>query len=302
MSGKMTHAAFVFLLGASLGARAQEADDPWHIRGDNGETVKVLPPPAALKAKELHNQPTDAPPTGLAVYPASYGSGDLTYRGGNIVKNAGVFSIFYNSTIGASISSGINTFVNTFGSTPDYSIVTQYTGANGSIASTFSNAGQLVDNAGSPSRISDSQIQNYIAGLMKAGRVPVSTSNVYGVYLPNGTRSTMQGGSSCSSYCGYHNHFLYNGQEIKYAVYPYPSCTGCSLSGKSALDMLTIITSHEIREAVTDPMEGGVSTWRDASGYEADDKCAWHNLYTLSNGQWVQPEYSNQHHGCVVYP
>jgi hypothetical protein len=29
-------------------------------------------------------------------------------------------------------------------------------------------------------------------------------------------------------------------------------------------------------------------------GYEADDKCAWHNLYPMTNGGfWVQPEYSN---------
>ena len=71
MSKKLAYAGLVFLLGTALTAGAQQGDDPWHIKGDDGETVKVLPPPAALKAKELHNQPTDAPPTGLSVYPAS---------------------------------------------------------------------------------------------------------------------------------------------------------------------------------------------------------------------------------------
>ena len=53
----------------------------------------------------------------------------------------------------------------------------------------------------------------------------------------------------------------------------------------------------EIREAVTDP---DLSTWYDASGYEADDKCAWHNLYRTTNGGFVvQPEYSN---GGGAYP
>ncbi len=58
--------------------------------------------------------------------------------------------------------------------------------------------------------------------------------------------------------------------------------------------MLTIVTSHEIREAVTDP---DLDAWYDAAGYEADDKCAWHNLYQIHgisrSGFWVQPEYSN---------
>jgi hypothetical protein len=104
----------------------------------------------------------------------------------------------------------------------------------------------------------------------------------------------LSGGTSCSSFCGYHSHYSYGGTQIKYAVFPYPNCAGCSLSGKSVADMLTIVTSHEVREAVTDPADNGVYAWYDSAGYEADDKCAWHNLYQMSNGGfWVQPEYSN---------
>ncbi len=79
--------------------------------------------------------------------------------------------------------------------------------------------------------------------------------------------------------------------DIKYAVFPYTNCRACSLPGKAVADMLTIVSSHEIREAVTDP---DLNAWYDAAGYEADDKCAWHYLYkTTLGGFWVQPEYSN---------
>jgi hypothetical protein len=92
----------------------------------------------------------------------------------------------------------------------------------------------------------------------------------------------------------YHSHFSYNGVSIKYASFPYLNCNGCSLAGKSVADMLTIVTSHEIREAVTDPGDSSINAWYDAAGYEADDKCAWHNLYQMTiGGFWVQPEYSN---------
>jgi len=40
---------------------------------------------------------------------------------------------------------------------------------------------------------------------------------------------------------------------------------------------------------LTDPVN---AWWETASGYEADDKCAWHNLYRI-NGYLVQPEFSN---------
>jgi hypothetical protein len=92
--------------------------------------------------------------------------------------------------------------------------------------------------------------------------------------------------------------------DIRYAVFPYLNCNACSLSGLSVADMMTIVASHEIREAVTDPQ---LNAWYDSSGYEADDKCAWHHLYQMADGGfWVQPEYSNGDGniypgaGCVV--
>ena len=74
-------------------------------------------------------------------------------------------------------------------------------------------------------------------------------------------------------------------------MFPYLDCNACKLSGLTVADMITIVGSHEIREAVTDPM---LNAWYDNSGYEADDKCAWHNLYRTANGGFVvQPEFSN---------
>ena len=119
----------------------------------------------------------------------------------------------------------------------------------------------------------------------------VSTNVIYGVYFPAGMKVTLQGGTSCRSFCGYHGNFNYNGHDIKYASFPYLNCSACMLSGLSVADMMTIVTSHEIREAVTDP---DLNAWFDGAGYEADDKCAWHNLYQTATGSfWVQPEFSN---------
>jgi len=299
---RIAYGGVVLLCAASLSARAEDNEanaHGWRIKGDRGETVKVLPSPAKVPSAAGH--PVDAPITGLTVYSASYGSGNLIDHGGLEIANAGFYQIYYDSSIPASITTGINGFIGVFGGgIPDYTIIRQY-GSHAPIAATLTNAGALFDTKGVPSTISDSQIQSYLAGLFNVGRVAANARTIYGVYLPPGTTSTIGSSASCTSYCGYHSVFTYGSLQIKYAVFPYLTCSGCSLSGKSVLDMLTIVTSHEIREAVTDPGDSGKNAWYDRRGYEADDKCAWHHLYTVG-GYWVQPEYSNANKGCVVYP
>jgi hypothetical protein len=299
--------AAVFLGFVAIARIGAQDSDPFHDHGDRGETIHVLPTPAALHNPQF-SQPTDAPvQSGTAVYPPSFGSGDVLDHGGPEMSNAQFRAIYWNASVANStatslgystISSQINGFVSSFpaGSnwsnspTDDYTIIQQY-GSNNSIAPTLPNLGFRVDTKATTSRIRDSAIQSYLAGLFNSGLEAPSGDILYGVYFPHGMRVSLQGGSSCTSFCGYHSHFLYNGTAIKYAVFPYTDCAGCSITGKSVADILTIVTSHEIREAVSDSLG---TAWYDAVGYEADDKCAWHNLYQMTaGGFWVQPEYSN---------
>jgi hypothetical protein len=289
-------------------AGAQHPHHPFIDHSDTGEVIHVLPAPAALHSPR-DTGPTDAPVVnGTQVYAASYGSGTLTDHGGPEMSNAAFRAIYWNASVadstavtpnlGPTIKDQINGFVNAFSngmqwsgaSTDDYTIVQQY-GSRNAISATLPNLGYRIDTQATKSRISDTGIQSYLASLFNAGLETPSASTLYGVYFPAGMRINLQGGSSCSSFCGYHSHFTYNGQLIKYAVFPYTNCAACSIAGKSVADILPIVTSHEIREAVTDSLG---TAWYDGAGYEADDKCAWHNLYQMSQGgYWVQPEYSN---------
>jgi hypothetical protein len=282
----------------------QGGGNPFVDHSDTGETVHVLPAPASIHSPH-DTQPTDAPThRGVSVFPASYGSGNLTNHGGHEIPMAGFFAIYWNSTVAnsagsqgsANLRTEVQNFVGTFSNSPDYSIITQY-GATDQISPILAWAGDLVDSRSTQSSFSDSKVKSYIASLFTSGLVAPDSHTIYGVYFPSGMKITLQGGTSCSAFCGYHGHFAYNGQDIKYAVFPYTDCRACSLPGKAVADILTIVTSHELREAVTDP---DLNAWFDAAGYEADDKCAWHNLYKLSGTFWVQPEYSNKDGGCVV--
>jgi hypothetical protein len=291
-------------IAAGTGAvRAQRGDNPFIDHSDTGETIHVLPAPASIRSPH-DTQPTDAP-RGFTTYPASYGSGNLNNHGGHEIPMAGFFAIYWNPAVansaGSQGSSTLQTqvynFVSAFSNRNDYTIITQYS-ANDTISPILAWAGDYVDSRATQSSFSDSKVRSYIASLFDSGVVTADANTVFGVYFPSGMKITTQGGTSCSAFCGYHGHFGYNGQDIKYAVFPYTNCRACSLPGKAVADILTIVTSHEIREAVTDP---DLNAWYDSVGYEADDKCAWHNLYQTATGHyWVQPEYSNADRGCVV--
>jgi hypothetical protein len=308
--------SLAMVLGQGQSPNAASGDPFWD-HGDRGELIHVLPPHANIRAQH-DTQPVNAPPSNEAsVYPASYGKGNLVNHGGPQIGHAAFVAIYWNGQVANStqtsahgtIAGHIAAFVASFSSATnysdssndDYTIIQQYS-AHDTISSLLP-SDTLVDTQASKSVIRDRDIQSYLSGLFQSGRLNASTSTLYGIYFPPGMNVSLQG-MSCSSFCGYHSYMNYRGANIKYAVFPYLDCPACSLSGKTVADMLTIVTSHEIREAVTDPL---LNAWFDGSGYEADDKCAWHNLYQTNNGGfWVQPEYSNgagttfPGPGCVV--
>jgi len=309
------------LLASPRGA-ASQGRNPFVDRSDTGEIVHVLPTPASVHSPR-DTGPTMAPLSSQpTVYPGSYGTGLLVNHGGPVMTNAGFWALYWNGSVATSTQTSINqstgtkyatlreqmdAFLVSFGNdapyskapTDDFSIVQQY---GASLTSTVHYFGYKVASERTKSSISDAGIRSFIAAQLGNPTMSVSTNIIYGVFLPAGMKVTM-GGASCSTFCGYHGHFNYGGLDIRYAVFPYLDCNACKLSTMSVADMITIVTSHEIREAVTDPQ---LNAWYDDTGYEADDKCAWHNLYRMAEGGFaVQPEFSNgggnyPGPGCVV--
>lgn len=303
---------------------ASQGKSPFIDHSDTGETVHVLPTPASIRSPRDTGATMAPAGSEAAVYGASYGSGLLLNHGGPVMSNAGFWALYWNSSVAnstqtslvqgtstkyASLREQMDAFITSFGNDPtyssqavgdDFSIVQQY---GAPISSTVQKWGAYVASERAKPSISDSGIRNFVASLFNSGAVNVSTNIIYGVYLPAGMKVTMSGGASCSTFCGYHGHFNYGGFDIRYAVFPYLDCNACKLSNLTVADMMTIVVSHEIREAVTDPQ---LNAWYDSSGYEADDKCAWHNLYRMAEGGFVvQPEFSNgggsyPGPGCVV--
>jgi hypothetical protein len=144
--------------------------------------------------------------------------------------------------------------------------------------------------------VTDTAVQQALQGWINAGTVAATTPNtLYFVFLPPNVTSVDQAlNQSCVAQCGYH-YFTGN---VYYAVVPYESCASCLLPS-GLLDTYTVVCSHEMAEAITDPT---VTGWLDPNqGSELGDLCAGNNLQTTRVGNYlIQQQWSNSRCGCAL--
>ncbi len=138
-------------------------------------------------------------------------------------------------------------------------------------------------------------MQNLLANAIAAGKLPKPDGSLlFVMFLPDGVQVQLGSDASCTTFCGYHSSFSIGTDNVYYAILPFPSCSGC-LGGLSAIDSLTALTSHEIDEAITDPVPG--SGWYDDQNGEIGDICAW--TFRQDGGFNVQKEWSNKSNSCI---
>jgi len=220
----------------------------------------------------------------------------LTYRGGALIEAAKVFTVFWGQTWAddadaKDLAAAVNEF---FADILTSSLMDQLAEYNvsGKTIGHGSFVGSAVVIADAPANgVTDSEIQTALQNWISSGTTPQNDKDtIYFVYLEKGVVSVMGGSRSCQSYCGYHNDV----NSIYYAVMPYPGCSGC-LGGLAVLDALTATSSHELCEAITDPVPG--MGWYDDVHGEIGDICAWQ--FKQVDSYTVQLEWSNEQNQCV---
>jgi hypothetical protein len=233
--------------------------------------------------------------------PGGGGGPNLVYHGGPVIHSASVVAIFWGPSWksgDATIASTIQSFFGQFGTSGEFNTITQYSDGSGNIQLSNLGTTAFFDTSTPPTNVTDSAVQGEV--LKYLGNANPDPSTIYEVFLPATSYASSGSSTSCGgpslAFCAYHGSFRHNGSDIKYSSMPYPSCGGCQNSGWSTAQDFTMFCSHETREAVTDP---DLNAWYDHRGYEADDKCAWKNLFT-HNGFGYQPEWSNAVSGCVA--
>lgn len=220
----------------------------------------------------------------------------LKYFGGPLLQNVEVYTIFWGKLWGTTASATamanhLNAFFKAILASPlitqlgEYNVPGQKIGFGTLIGS------KVIHTSAPVGSITDSAIRTQLKSWITAGVVPPPNKNrLYFIYLDPGIVSIMGGSKSCQNYCGYHD----NVGRVYYAVMPFPTCNGC-LGGMTAFNALTGTSSHELCEAITDPVPG--SGWYDSVHGEIGDICAWH--FKTVAGYRVQLEWSNLKNKCL---
>jgi hypothetical protein len=219
----------------------------------------------------------------------------LTYRGGPLLQTTQVFVVFWGTAwegAQAPLVQQLNQFFDFVLTSALLDQLGEYSVPGKSIGH-GSRTGSVILSTDPPPTIADADIQAFIQQEIATGSaVPQPTADtLYFIYLPPGVTISLDGGTSCSNFCGYHSDV--NGR-IFYAVMPYPDCSGC-IGAFSVIDALTSTSSHELCEAITDAVPG--QGWYDDQNGEIGDICAWK---TKRLGAYtVQLEWSNKAGQCI---
>src|SRR5262249_15863717 len=232
---------------------------------------------------------------------------NLSFHGGPIITQAHVVFIFWGPSFANASSpdhtyaTPLQTFRNHFPTNSEYNTITQSTGSNGTVwlPNLAGGTADWFDTSTPPTAVTDSIVQNEVNAYLAFNSFDANA--VYEVVIPSssysddGTGATSCGGPNLQ-YCAYHSWIGSGTNAIKYSIEPYPSCSGCRLTGWSDVQNQEPFVCHETREAVTDPVGTG---WWDRNGAEADDKCAWSPTPFLVGGFGYQYEWSNALRRCV---
>jgi Phosphate-induced protein 1 conserved region len=165
--------------------------------------------------------------------------------------------------------------------------------------------------------ITDAQVQTEITSAMAKNGWTGGLNKIFLLFTPNGEGSCLDSTSAMCAYkfyCAYHGFFTSGGQTIIYANLPYANTSVCKAPGQTEPngdvgDLVASSASHEITEAVTDPL---LNAWFDSSGREIGDVCnfiygtnTWPGPSALGNQSWngfvfeLQQEYDNNAGACA---
>ncbi len=202
---------------------------------------------------------------------------NLTYHGGPVVVTAKVVDIFWGPSFANAASpdhtyaTTLESFRNQFGTSGTYNVITQYSHIQ--LSNLGTGTTDWFDPSTPPTNVTDAAVQAEIVAYL--ANHPFDSSTVYEVFLPSTSYSSNGGSTSCGgpslAYCSYHGQFTSSGRDVKYSVQPYPSCSGCTVSGWTSARTQETFVCRDTLNTVTDP---DFNAWFDASGSEAASKCS----------------------------
>ena len=246
----------------------------------------------------------------------------LEYFGGPVIPNAKVYAVWWGgaSAINSSITAAHGGIADFFTGVLNSSFIDWLNEYDTNItAMAGSHSGQPGTNqligrgnyAGAASlngvqvvgNLNDSTIQSTLNTAFNNGTLPPPDENtIYAVYFPSGlTIVASDGSQSCIAFGAYHDAIIESTRHDAYYLV-MPDCGG-------SFSNATIVTSHELVEAITDgqPTPGSnpnyPQAWNDSGGNESGDLCEGSSgTVSTPNGSFaVQGIWDERSQGCKTF-
>lgn len=225
----------------------------------------------------------------------------LTNHGGGVIASPKVAFLFWGPSFNNAASPDyayartLQAYRDQLGSSAAWSVLGEY----GIIIPSNLGGGtpDWFDTSAPPTNVTDTNVHAEVNRYLASHAFDKST--VYEVVIPKTSYSSSGTSTSCGgpslAYCAYHGNYSGTSGTVVYSIQPYPSCSGCKVSGWSDVQNQEHFVFHETCNAVTDPVNG----WYDSAGNEACDKCEWSPAPFLAGGYAYQYVWSNKAGGCV---
>ena len=249
---------------------------------------------------------------------AEGGSGGLLYYGGPVIPNAKVVVVLWgDNAVDAAAKEQLGPFfANMLDSTymdwlAEYD--TNLTAVDGR-AGTAQHIGRgryaglvTLHPNNAATALQDADVQKELEAQIAAGVLPRPDENtLYMTYFPAGISITIDNQRSCTTFCAYHEgfHSARLSHNVFYGV--MPACAASCAYGSTPFDSLSIVSSHEAIEAVTDPFPTPGNSpafpqaWNASDGNEIGDLCADGAATVTGHGivSQVQYEWDNKTMAC----
>lgn len=212
----------------------------------------------------------------------------IQYHGGPVMHGVvNVYNIWYGNWAGNTAVPILTDLAQNIGNTPYFTINRYYDDPAGPVSG-FVRYGGAIDDAYSHGAVlSDVDVRDVVARAITSAALPNDPGGVYFVLTSADVSETS---GFCSAYCGWHQHAVIAGTDIKYSfVGNAERClSSCATqttgpNGNAGADAMASVVTHELEEAVTDP---DLDAWFDGNRKENADKCAWSfgSEYRAPNG------------------
>jgi hypothetical protein len=246
----------------------------------------------------------------------------VTYHGGPLLQNPTVFTLFWGQGWdGNPLRDHLNGFFLALFADGRYMANLSQYSANGYQIGNGQFRTTITDPTPLGALVTDAEVQKEIHALINAGALPSpQTDYLYVVCTPPGVTVTgARGGSSGKDFLAYHGAAGNPSDWAPYLVVPAPDAQIMREAWgiQHPADEMTMVASHELAEAVTDPLPlAGYSGWIDDKSHgEIGDIPQYlvnahligtHDLFDLFTGAdgtqyLVQKEWSQQDHWPVAF-